>query len=542
MKDTLQDLRREYNENNKEHYREVREKDRFQISKKTWYSTTSTSMFNLNELRLQALSVINSKENKYQKNYNPPYSFRRCKTVQKFSKSMNKMVLSDSHEIKKAVSLTRFTNVSNGDRLYYKALIKKETSIRTMKTVQKERDKKFKQECTFTPQLNKSTILMNLKNSYSNNGNSRTKPRITDIINSNSFNKEKVDQHSYRYLKKTSTAMSKDQSYDDNVHRVNTPKGDNNNNKFNLKQFKDSNYDKITPIRKTGVKSKDDKNFVNSIDSKTTKTTTRKKTTDELIEHSNKLYREAEALRISKEKLEKEYYSDNYPFTPNINSDEKPSINKFFYRLQRWVDKRNEKYEYDMEKNNYDDKTGLRLFSPCINKNNDVGKEYALNERNKDKFKELYNDWMRKEVKRQDIKEQENQENEILANINHINEKSKEIVKDVIRKLFFRVFEILAGGEDNILDGSNARLEALPDKIKNMVMPLIIELQEQNETLTKDEFFMACKHLYNTIPMDQKHYLMEWHFTSSKNNKDISELYSFPYKVINNFLIKFSLL
>ena len=43
-------------------------------------------------------------------------------------------------------------------------------------------------------------------------------------------------------------------------------------------------------------------------------------------------------------------------------------MSNFFNRLQNWVDKRNDKFEEDFEKNQYDEKTGNRLFSPQINK------------------------------------------------------------------------------------------------------------------------------------------------------------------------------
>ena len=97
------------------------------------------------------------------------------------------------------------------------------------------------------------------------------------------------------------------------------------------------------------------------------------RTEEEIIQHSQKLFNDAERLKLNKERLAKEYLSQKYPFKPEIADKNKPNIYNFFFRLQKWVDKRNEKYEEDMEKINYDSNTGLRLFSPNINeKSNSV--------------------------------------------------------------------------------------------------------------------------------------------------------------------------
>jgi len=42
-------------------------------------------------------------------------------------------------------------------------------------------------------------------------------------------------------------------------------------------------------------------------------------------------------------------------------------------------------------------------------------------------------------------------------------------------------------------------LSVLPENIKKIVEPLILELKEQNESLTGEEFVMACEHLFRVI-------------------------------------------
>ena len=65
------------------------------------------------------------------------------------------------------------------------------------------------------------------------------------------------------------------------------------------------------------------------------------------------------------------------------------------------------------------------------------------------------------------------------------------------------------------------------------------ELVEQNETLTLDEFVMASKHLYSSLPIEFKQYLMEWYSSMSKNKRNVKnqEIGKFSFKVIFYFFL-----
>ena len=122
-----------------------------------------------------------------------------------------------------------------------------------------------------------------------------------------------------------------------------------------------------------------------------------------------------------------------------------------------------------------------------------------------------------------------------MSNIAHINEKSKEIVNNIKNKIFLYLFQILSNS-DGLIDGrkvNNIDLSVIPDKIKNILLPILEELHEQNETLSADEFLIASQQIYFTLPYDYKQFLMEWYLANnkSKNQDAIRELADLSFKV-----------
>ena len=243
------------------------------------------------------------------------------------------------------------SRVMYGERLYHKGLALKERSSKNLNSIRAQRTYNEMRECTFTPKLNNTSILCNLKSTYScSDPHSRYKPRpkVISFLSRDTSN-----------LNSQLSSMRTTEAFD--IHKVANRSGRvnathhtyNDRDKDNITMLKDSKF-----ITTSNFNSK----TYDSLKSK-------KKTTDELIQHSNKLFNDAEKIRVTKEKMVKNFYSESCPFQPNIIDKNKPNVYNFFYRLQRWVDKRNEKYDYDLEKINYDNKTGLRLFSPQINSN-----------------------------------------------------------------------------------------------------------------------------------------------------------------------------
>ena len=119
----------------------------------------------------------------------------------------------------------------------------------------------------------------------------------------------------------------------------------------------------------------------------------------------------------------------------------------------------------------------------------------------------------------------------MLRNISHTDNKSREMSNELIKRIFTKIYEFLVDRNSNVIDGNNIDVSPLPEKIVTMLTPLLTELKEQNETLTLNEFHLACKHLYNFLPYDEKLYLWEWFSAKTKVKKDINENSEFTFKV-----------
>lgn len=124
-----------------------------------------------------------------------------------------------------------------------------------------------------------------------------------------------------------------------------------------------------------------------------------------------------------------------------------------------------------------------------------------------------------------------------MSNIAHINEKSKEIINNINNKVFLYLFQILSDSE-GLIDGrkiDQIDLSGIPLKIKNFLLPILEELNEQNETLSADEFLIASQEIYMTLPYDYKQFLIEWYLINNKSKKQdaFRELADLSFKVIN---------
>lgn len=119
----------------------------------------------------------------------------------------------------------------------------------------------------------------------------------------------------------------------------------------------------------------------------------------------------------------------------------------------------------------------------------------------------------------------------MLRNVSHTDNKSREMTNELIKRIFSKIYEYLVDKNSNVIVGNNLDITQLPEKIVNMLTPLLTELKDQNETLTLNEFHLAGKHLYNFLPYDEKLYLWDWYSVKSKIKKENNENALFTFKV-----------
>ena len=144
---------------------------------------------------------------------------------------------------------------------------------------------------------------------------------------------------------------------------------------------------------------------------------------------------------------------------------------------------------------------------------------------------ELYQDWKKREAKLQENIENKRSEEYMLRNVSHTDNKSREMTNELIKRIFSKIYEYLVDKNSNVIVGNNLDITQLPEKIVNMLTPLLTELKDQNETLTLNEFHLAGKHLYNFLPYDEKLYLWDWYSVKSKIKKENNENALFTFKV-----------
>lgn len=166
-----------------------------------------------------------------------------------------------------------------------------------------------------------------------------------------------------------------------------------------------------------------------------------------------------------------------------------------------------------------------------------------LNANSKNKFKKLYDEWRNRDERGSSNREKHDLELKRLSKISHMNTNSKEIFDELVNKMFSRIFDIIADPITKLVNGSCIDSEGLPERIKEVLLPLTNELKELKETLDYKEFLDASFHLYKLLSFNLKNILIEWYFSDSKKNRDKSNEKSALITRVNfNFNLNFSLL
>jgi hypothetical protein len=269
-------------------------------------------------------------------------------------------------------------SVSYGERLFYKGKLFEEKKGKKTEIYRKMKDAEFEKNCTFKPKINPNSIALSVKANFSNLGassvgnagellNNFSNPNFFNNNNNNKYYNENIENnlyHCYNNIEKLSNF-----NYSGNFSNKNNYNGNDNNSNVRYKN-KQCNHNPM--LNNTVNFNENDKANLTSVYSHSKiLNKTCFKTPEEIELVSKRLHDNAERYRNKKLQLQESFYAQTCPFAPEIISREEgeiPNMDNFFNRLQTWVDKRNEKYEQDLEKKHFDERTGNRLFSPQIRK------------------------------------------------------------------------------------------------------------------------------------------------------------------------------
>ena len=113
------------------------------------------------------------------------------------------------------------------------------------------------------------------------------------------------------------------------------------------------------------------------------------------------------------------------------------------------------------------------------------------------------------------------------------NNTSQKIINKKRENYFKKLFHILDNDEDNKISTGHINIFGLPKKIKNILEPIFISLEEEQEDLNENEFIYVCKKLYNNLSYIEKKEFMEYieNDKNKKEKKNQEENYTFKPKI-----------
>jgi hypothetical protein len=243
-------------------------------------------------------------------------------------------------------------------------------------------------------------------------------------------------------------------------------------------------------------------------------------------------------------KLQEEY-DKKYSFKPVINGNYKTDLS-FNERLS--IFNNISKIKKEELKNNFsnlkDEQSGQDFFKPKL-----ISKQFSYSKiknrsdnsdnDNMDIFNKNYLYWKKYSLNK------ENLYNKFYENKGEPNFYSKiisdKLVHESNRKAFINLFNILDSDQDDLITSVSINLNNIPEKIIKIIEPLLIELKEDNQTLSQEEFIRAMNKLFENISfLDRRELIREYSdFNMRKqnlfenNNKNINKKYLYDYSNYN---------
>ena len=87
---------------------------------------------------------------------------------------------------------------------------------------------------------------------------------------------------------------------------------------------------------------------------------------------------------------------------------------------------------------------------------------------------------------------------------------SEKLIKQQKIQKFTEIFENVDVDQDGVIDSKTADFSTLPEEIFVCLTPLIAEMDEIQQDLTKEEFIDACMRLYPTLNINQKNQILAY--------------------------------
>jgi hypothetical protein len=220
----------------------------------------------------------------------------------------------------------------------------------------------------------------------------------------------------------------------------------------------------------------------------------------------DELYELSKIKELKLNQLSNQYYS-SFNYKPEINqyqsSDKNTVLNLPFNERSELYRKKSEERKKLMQQeinSPIDRKTGQNLFVPKLM----AKSRERINERmgstasrhTSNIFNNLYSYAKKyshnKEDRQMEVTTSIKRSSDSVHTIND----SKLMFNKRKDEIFKKIFEILDSDQDNQISSFCIDTKKIPSNIINILNPIIVELNDENETLNLNEFVKACEHLF----------------------------------------------
>ncbi len=237
-----------------------------------------------------------------------------------------------------------------------------------------------------------------------------------------------------------------------------------------------------------------------------------KKSEHEIKKLTDKLHNEKTSLQMEREKLADLYFSNIYPFKPNISNKEEPNAERFYDRLQNWIEKRNENHQSDLKGSLFDTKTGQRLFQPSITET----VASSAHRQEMDLFSFLHEERRQNEEKLHEIERISQKYHKEACNFKHTTQKTDEINKLLKEDCYANLFNVLDHNNDEVIECNEEFIKNAEEKfgeknIFELFKPIFSELKEHDESLSREEFYLALDELFKVLNVQERRKILNWY-------------------------------
>ena len=390
-----------------------------------------------------------------------------------------------------------------GEKLYQKNIKLKEISKKKTKD-KVNKDKKAEiDECTFKPRINK----MNIKSiKFNNNEKDKNISNKLEKRNNNNEVKDKNKNNKNEIDKKENGKLIIEEGMENGKKSIDNDRNNEiksgiSNNKNLIFQKKQSNYITSKDQKKSNHKELSEKSH---------------KINENKISIFEKLY----SQKSGNKDLEDKIYNKKELFRPKTNRNYKGVYNNtsFTQRQKIYKAKSTERKKKLTQQAypNFDPNTGQKLFHPTINKNHDGNHRVS-------KYSNLYLNSLAGKTRKEELqkrmfnKEKKNHEFRVSGNSNNI-------FTNQINKSLKKIFLSLDKNQNGKLSQFNYSIKELPNNIKKIINPLLIDIDLKNKIFDEEQFIDECKNLYKKLNYYEKREI--YNFSDIINNNNNNKFYS----------------